>query len=236
MKKVIASGAEHGRQPGDPARGRARRPATGPTRRRRRRSSWGGGCSATAPVSSPAAAGPSGCALYAASWRSPTVSKNSPTAQTTTPASTTGHQAASSTRPDHAPARPRTTARRPARAKHPADDGAHADLGGRAAQHLGVPRVLLAAVVADRAAADVPRQPPAPDRDEPTSSQRRQRLPSSRAVPTSAAASATSTKPAPHVDVDDGDLVELTGAHRGHGHADHDRRHEPQRISTTPGR
>src|SRR3954469_991405 len=40
-----------------------------------------------------------GSALYAASCRSPTASKNSPTAQTTTPATTAGHQSASSTAP-----------------------------------------------------------------------------------------------------------------------------------------
>ena len=77
---------------------------------------------------------------------------------------------------------------------------ADADLGDRAAEHLGVARVLLAAVVADRPAAHVPREPPAPHRDERDEQPRPPRLALvGAAVATIAETSATSTNPAPHV-------------------------------------
>src|SRR3954447_2113851 len=138
-----------------------------------------------------------GCRLYAASWRSPTASKNSPVAHTTTPATTNGHQSASSTAPT---------------------------ITGRATNHWTTPCTRKTrrattpmpiweggppTISASRGSSLPPCSPTARPRMCQTSrspqratiaatSQRRQPVPSSSTVPTTAAARAISTKPAPH--------------------------------------
>ena len=135
---------------------------------------------------------------------------------------TTGHQSTAEDRADHD--RPRDEPLHDAlHQEHPADHGAHADLRGRAAEHLGVPRVLLALVLADRAAADVPGQPQPPHGDQAGD----QPAPPAGALVERGAddrrGQGDEHEAGSPGDVDDGGLVELPGPDRRDAHADGDR-------------
>ena len=137
-----------------------------------------------------------GCFLYAASWRSPTASKNSPVAHTTTPATTIGHHATVSTAPtitgpatNHWTA-PCTRKTRRTTTPMPIWEGGPPSISAYRGSSLppcsptARPRMCQAR-----------RSPQAATIA--ATSQRRQPVPSSVRVPTTAAARAISTKPAP---------------------------------------
>src|SRR3954447_124133 len=148
-----------------------------------------------------------GSALYAASCRSPTASKNSPTAQTTTPATTAGHQSASSTAPtitgratNHWTT-PCTRKTRRATPPMPIWEGGPPSISAYRGSSLPPcsPTARPPLCQASR------RPPPAtiaattpPPATTAAPSQRRQPVPSSSNVPTTATTTAISAKPAPH--------------------------------------